>query len=156
MALISVIFGVIQLGAIPMTSDQKDVFQIKGMTEGAKGIGAGNIAIGIVGLMIACLGCLTGAKKNPCFAIPYGILTFIITIIFLIIGIIAGGISSETGQNAIFEAACNGAITVPGQKGKTVNTNLDLSVQYTKYVDQPMCSLFCPCPIISAFDAKDK
>ena len=122
MALISVIFGIIQLGALPMTSDQKEVFQIPGMTAGAKGIGAGNIAIGIVGLMIACLGCLTGAKKNPCFAIPYGICTFMITIIFLVIGLIAGGISSPTGQKAIFDAACGGPITIPGQKGKTINT----------------------------------
>ena len=95
MALISVIFGFIQLGKIPMTSEQKEVFHIPGMTSGAKGIGAGNIVIGIFGLMIACLGCLTGAKKNPCFAIPYGILTFIITIIFLVIALISGGISSK-------------------------------------------------------------
>ena len=115
MALISVIFGIIQLGAIPMTSEQKDVFQIPGMTSGAKGIGAGNIAIGIVGLLVACLGCLTGAKKNPCFAIPYGILTFIITIIFLVIALIAGGISSPVGQKALFDGACGGAIVIPGQ-----------------------------------------
>jgi hypothetical protein len=33
-----------------------------------------------------------------------------------------------------------------------VETNLDLADQYTKYVDQPTCSLFCPCPEIAAFD----
>jgi hypothetical protein len=152
MALISVIFGLIQLGKIPMTSEQKEVFQIPGMTSGAKGIGAGNIVIGIFGLLIACLGCLTGKKKEVCFAFPYGILTFIITIVFLVIALISGGISSEAGQKAIFDAACGVNIVVPGQSGKTINTNLDLSEQYTKYVDQPTCSLFCPCPDIAAPD----
>jgi hypothetical protein len=39
MALISVIFGLIQLGKIPMTSEQKEVFQIPGMTSEPKVLG---------------------------------------------------------------------------------------------------------------------
>lgn len=61
------------------------------------GIGKGNIAVGVVGILIALLGCATGKLKNPCFAIPYGLLTFIVAIIFLVITIAAGVISSSTG-----------------------------------------------------------
>jgi hypothetical protein len=94
MALLSIIFGVVQMGKIPMSAEHKDVFAIKGLQGGAAGIGKGLVAIGVIGLLIACLGCATGKMKNPCFAFPYGILTFIVTIIFLIIAIVSGGISS--------------------------------------------------------------
>ena len=93
MALLSIVFGVIQMGKVPMTESQKSVFQIQGL-EGSAGIGKGNVAIGVVGLLISCLGCLTGKKKNICFALPYGLLTFVVTIIFLVIAIISGGIGS--------------------------------------------------------------
>jgi len=55
----------------------------------------GNIAIGIFGLLVACLGCLTGKKKTFCFALPYGLLTFIITIIFLVIALAAFALGSD-------------------------------------------------------------
>tara|TARA_B110001450_G_C17571791_1_gene461092 strand:+ start:167 stop:628 length:462 start_codon:yes stop_codon:yes gene_type:complete len=103
------------------------------------------LAVGIVGLMVACLGCFTGAKKNPCFAIPYGLLSFVITIIFLIIGIVSLTAASATGQAAAKSLACLGTATVGGKSVKT-GENLALKEQYKKYVDQPMCSIFCPCP----------
>ena len=137
MALLSIIFGVIQLGKIPMTRDQKQVFQIQGLEGGGKGIGQGNIGLGVVGLLIACLGCLTGARKNPCFAIPYGLLTFAVTIIFLVVAIIAGGISSSTGQKIIFDTACGLTTTIPKSGGKTFNSNIDLNAEYTR----PTCIL---------------
>lgn len=92
MAVIVAIFGLMQMGKIPVSDQQKSVFRIQGVNDA--GIGAGNIAIGIVGLLVACLGCLTGVKKAVCFAIPYGLLSFIISIIFLIITIFAFGVSS--------------------------------------------------------------
>jgi hypothetical protein len=138
-----------------MSSENKEIFQIPGLTNAGNAMGGGMVGIGIVGLLVACLGCLTGAKKNPCFAIPYGLLTFVITIIFLVIAIISGGIASKVGQDAGFALACSGSATVGG---KSVNVgNLSLKDQYTKYVDQPMCSIFCPCPAVPpTFDASNK
>ena len=77
------------------------------------GIGKGNIAIGIVGILIAILGCATGKLKNPCFAIPYGILSFIVTIIFLVIAIAAGALSSSKGQTEALNVLCGGSYTNP-------------------------------------------
>jgi len=77
-----------------MSSENKQILAIPGLTDAGKALGSGMIAIGVVGLLVACLGCFTGAKKHACFAIPYGLLSFIITIIFLVIAIISGGIAS--------------------------------------------------------------
>jgi len=30
-----------------------------------------------------------------------------------------------------------------------MKTGVNLSEQYTKFVDQPICSLYCPCPFAS-------
>ena len=135
-----------------MKSDNKEVFNMpEGFDNSAKAIGYLNIIIGSVGLLIGCLGCFTGKCKKPVFAIPYGLLTFIVTIIFLVITILAGIVASKEGQQAMFSAACGGQISVPGKASKTVDSNLDLSKQYSKFVDQPTCSIFCPCPAITAF-----
>jgi len=37
-----------------------------------------------------------------------------------------------------------------------MKTNINLSDQYTKFVDQPICSIYCPCPFKSAFKGTDK
>ena len=152
MALLAVIFGFIQLGKIPMNDDTKSSFHIPGMTEGAKAIGYGNVFIGFVGLLIACLGCVTGKFKNPCFAFPYGLLTFVVTIVFLVVAIIAGNVSSEKGKTSLYDLACGGPVSVPG-RSTTIETNMDLAEEYSKYVDIPMCSIFCPCPVAMAFDS---
>jgi len=86
----------------------------EGFDNSAKSIGYLNIGIGSVGLLIGCLGCCTGKLKKPCFAIPYGLLTFVITIIFLVITILAGIVASKEGQQAMFSAACGGQISIPG------------------------------------------
>jgi hypothetical protein len=94
----------------------------EGFSDSAKSIGYLNIAIGSIGLLIGCLGCCTGKWKKPCFAIPYGLLTFMITIVFLVIAILAGIVSSDAGQQSIFAAACGGVISIPGKSDKTVNS----------------------------------
>jgi len=77
-----------------MSSENKQLFKIPGMDNAGNAMGGGMVGIGIVGLLVAILGCFTGKAKMPCFAIPYGLLTFVITIIFLVIAIISGGIAS--------------------------------------------------------------
>jgi hypothetical protein len=119
----------------------------------ASNMGKGAIALGVVGLLIACLGCATGKFKNPCFAIPYGLLSFIITIIFLVVGLIAMAVSSETGQTTIFELACGLTVTGAAAKlGNTVKNPVDLADLYKNAVDKPICSIFCPCDATSVFD----
>jgi hypothetical protein len=51
--------------------------------------------------------------------------------------------------------ACTGSSTIGGKV--VVGKNLDLKSQYQKFVDQPMCSIFCPCPDTTAnpFDGTD-
>lgn len=94
MSLIMITFGALQSGKVPISSEQKKNLNIPGIDDGA-GIGKGNIAIGVLGILIALLGCATGKLKNPCFAIPYGILTFIVAIVFLVIAILCGALSSK-------------------------------------------------------------
>jgi hypothetical protein len=84
-----------------------------------EGIGKGNIAVGVVSILIAILGCATGKLKNPCFAIPYGLLSFIVTIIFLVITIAAGALGSSKGQSEALALLCGGTVTNP-QTGKTM------------------------------------
>tara|TARA_B110000285_G_C15029533_1_gene565961 strand:- start:826 stop:1125 length:300 start_codon:yes stop_codon:yes gene_type:complete len=96
MALLSVVFGAMSMGALKITPEQAKLFNIKGM-DAQEGVGKGIIAIGVIGLLIACLGCATGKTKNFCFAIPYGILSFILTIVFLIFSIVAMTASSKQG-----------------------------------------------------------
>lgn len=137
-----------------MSDKQKDLFNIQGLDE-ASNVGKGAIALGVVGLLIACLGCLTGKTKNFCFAIPYGLLSFIITIIFLVVGLIAMAVSSETGQQTIFELACG--LTVTGAASSqlaTVKNPVDLADLYQNAVDKPICSIFCPCAANAVFDPK--
>jgi len=77
-----------------MDSKQKEIFAIKGLSSGAGGIGMACIVVGVFGLLVAVLGCCTGKVKNPLCAIPYGILTFVITIVFLVFSLIGFAASS--------------------------------------------------------------
>jgi len=137
MALLSIIFGAVSMGAVPMTPEQKKVFNIEGL-DGQEGAAKGIIAIGVIGLLIACLGCATGKTKNFCFAIPYGLLSFIVTVVFLILTIVASGAASEFGRETMFKAACGGTIVIPktgSSNSKSFKSNVDLAAQYTKFVD---------------------
>jgi len=87
------------MGKVPVSQENQTKFGIN--LSGAEGFGKGNLAVGIVGVVIACLGCLTGKCRNPFYAIPYGILTFGITIAFIVISILASILASETGQKAV-------------------------------------------------------
>ena len=93
MALLSIVFGAMSMGALKITPEQAKLFNIKGM-DAQEGVGKGIIAVGVIGLLIACLGCATGKTKNFCFAIPYGLLSFIVTVVFLILTIVASGAAS--------------------------------------------------------------
>jgi len=117
------------------------------------------LAVGICGIIVSCLGCATGKMKNPCFAIPYGLLTFIVTIVFLIIAFVAGAASSQYGQDTMFAGICGGIVNAPNIKGvpkKSFQSGLNLAEQYTQFVDQPICSIYCVCPATAAFQSSNK
>jgi hypothetical protein len=48
------------------------------------------MTLGIFILIVSLLGCATAKFKNPCFAIPFGLITFIFGLVLLIVGFIAG------------------------------------------------------------------
>ena len=78
-------FGVLQSGqAKSYTSDFAN-FDLKG------GFVAGTIIGGILAIVVAILGCLTGKYKKFFFALPFSILTFILFIILAIAGAIMAG-----------------------------------------------------------------
>jgi len=64
----------------------------------AKSGAMGIIVIGVIGMLIACLGCFTGKTKNFCFAIPFGLLTFILSIGFLIMTLVLFGLGEKEVQ----------------------------------------------------------
>lgn len=96
-SLLTVIFGAMLSGKIPMTPEQQNSFQFKGMGQ-AKSGAMGIIVIGCVGMLISCLGCFTGKTKNFCFAIPFGLLTFILSIAFLIMTMVLFGLGEKAVQ----------------------------------------------------------
>jgi len=49
-------------------------------------IGTPIIALGVIIIVISVLGCATAKFKNPCFALPFGLINLILGIIFLVIG----------------------------------------------------------------------
>lgn len=63
------------------------------------------IAFGILLLVISFLGCASAKFKNPCFAIPFGLLNCIFGLILIIIGFLAlaGGALTAT----VFNVLCN-------------------------------------------------
>lgn len=92
------------------------------------------IALGVVLLFIALLGCATARFKNPCFAIPFGCINFIIGILLLIVTAFALG--GEAVQGPLFDVAC-----LPSED----NPALKFDALYRTNIDKVMCSVACPC-----------
>jgi len=54
----------------------------------------------------------------------------------------------------LFNGACGLDVVIPkmgSTASKTMKSNINLAAKYTKFVDQPICSMYCPCPSIAAF-----
>ena len=100
MGLITAVFGGMSAGAIP--GGDKLSF-IPDMSKLALGI----IILGVVCILIGINGCCLAKYKNPCWAIPFIILTGLIGLICLILGFVMVG-----GSGMIRRAtnlACQGA-----------------------------------------------
>ena len=95
------LFGVITLAVGAMSGlvmpDQiKQLLPEDAMAKMRYARSTGIIAFGVLILATSILGCATARFKNPCFAIPFGILTFVFGVILLIIGAIMIAIGSPT------------------------------------------------------------
>jgi len=97
-------------------------------------LGTPIIALGIVLVVISCLGCSTSYFKNPCFAIPFGLINFTLAIVFFVItGFALGGAAV---QDPIFALACSKDPNSPVAK---------FDQFYSWNIDKVMCSYPCPC-----------
>ena len=62
MSFVTIIFGIIQIGKFPEMGKRAESFNMPGVDAG-EGIGKGNIALGVFGLILSIFGCFTGYKK---------------------------------------------------------------------------------------------
>ena len=94
---------------------------------------------GLLALITAILGCLTAKFKKFFLAIPFGLCSFIIAVILLIAGAVAGGFDGKIEE--LRATACTQPITAYGG----ITGEEWIGRQYGKLVDDVMCSEACPC-----------
>lgn len=95
------------------------------------------IAFGILIIVIGLLGCATCKFKNPCFAVPFGALTFIFGVLLLIFAAFA------LGGDAVTAAVFNDSTGIcKPEAGKKLSKFDQL---YKENVDNLMCTDTCPC-----------
>ena len=95
------------------------------------------VGLGILVLATSILGCATAKMKKACFAIPFGILTFIFGLILLIIGFMGMAIGTPAVKDVLMKAGCN---------NDPSNPMIKFDNQFNEMVVKPMCSGLCPCP----------
>jgi len=93
------LFGIITLAMAGMASggapEALDKYMKKVNNPLAGGANHGPVmGLGVLILIVSILGCATAKFKNPCFAIPFGILTFLFGVILLIMGFLAMVVAS--------------------------------------------------------------
>jgi hypothetical protein len=91
------------------------------------------IAFGVIICLTSVLGCFTAKYKNPCFAIPFGLMAFIFGLVLLIVGAISAGAPAamKLGLTGNVEVCPNGS------------SKFDDS--YQDMVGKVICSELCPC-----------
>lgn len=67
----------------------------------ASGYGWVIVLCGVIAVITSVLGCLTAKMKKKCFAIPFGILAFIIGFTLFIIAIAVFGMMTGEGRKMI-------------------------------------------------------
>lgn len=100
------------------------------------GYGVPVIILGVFALLTGFLGCATGKFKNPCFAIPFGIITFVIAVALLALGAIAAGSRTKAGEKLIMD-----------KKNLLCKTGAakDFAQDYNDMVGKVLCTDKCPC-----------
>ena len=97
----------------------------------------GVMAFGALILVTSCLGCATARMKKPCFAIPFGAMTFVFGLILLIIGLMTMAVSSGKNINDMMEKTIC--------KNDPKNPAIMFDNKYNEMISKPMCSKVCPC-----------
>ena len=136
------LFGVITLAMGAMSGGGMPDQLVQLLPENAKAqmSGANSTAIlglGVLILATSILGCATARFKNPCFAIPFGILTFVFGLLLLIIGALAMAVGSPPAREMMMQVGCNNDANNPLRQ---------FDNQYNEMVGKPLCSDICPCP----------
>lgn len=92
--------------------------------------------LGVVICVIAGLGCGTTKCQNPCFTLPFVILSGSIGLLVLVGGFVMIGLADSIVDDAQ-EQVCTLATAD--------DSNLNPAGLYNKYVGTVMCSALCPC-----------
>lgn len=92
------------------------------------------MVVGLLTLLTALLGCCVCKSKNKaCFAVPFGIITFIIGVVLIVLGVLAVSAGSLLTPETFKGPICSNA------KAQ------DVRAAYTNAIDKVMCSDVCPC-----------
>jgi hypothetical protein len=127
--------GVMAGGGLPPNIEKMLPEDAKKAVSGASG--SFFVGLGVLILATSLLGCATAKFKNPCFAIPFGILTSVFGLILLILGFIAMAVGSPQAVDIMRKAGC-------GDKSASNPLNA-FDNQFNEMVVKPMCSEICPC-----------
>jgi hypothetical protein len=96
------------------------------------GFGIAVIILGIVCLIVGCLGVTTAKVRGFCLGTFFLLASLIMGCAFLIVGIIMSGFLDKSTLENFRDRAC-------------VNYFSETGPQYLAAVDKQMCSLECPC-----------
>lgn len=130
LGLLTLIFGILQTGVIPPSKNaafEKDNgFSIPSRSGYAIAI----ILFGIYALVMSILGCATSSYQKAVFAVPFGVLTFVLGVSLLVLGLVAFGFTD--GFVVVRDAVCS-------------NPTFNIWKMYNEQVDKVMCSSLCKC-----------
>lgn len=130
LGIVTLAFGAMSSGGVPPQLEK-----LMGNNKMGGGGGTPMLALGALVFLTAILGCATAKFKNPCFAIPFGLLTFIFGLILLIIGALAMLVASPAVGKTFVNGVCN------QQNSPAVK----FDTQYNQMIVKPICSEVCPC-----------
>jgi hypothetical protein len=122
-----IIFGSIMSGYLPKSIENKINLSIS-----QSGYGAAVIVLGIVTLLVGCLGYTTGRVRGCMLGSIFIFASFAMGVAFLIIGIVMAGLIGQETLIDLRDQAC-------------LNYGSDIGPAYLEAVDKNMCSLECPC-----------
>ena len=126
--------GILQTGQVP--ADSKTFGLDINISQ--SGYALPVMVVGLFTLLTALLGCcvckpLCCSKNKACFAIPFGVITFIVGVVLIVLGVLAVSAGSLLTPETFRGPICSNA------KAQ------DIRVAYTNAIDKVMCSDLCPC-----------
>ena len=129
LGIVTLAFGAMSSGGMPPA-----MTKLMGDKKIGGGGGGPMLALGALVFLTSILGCATAKFKNPCFAMPFGLLTFIFGLALFIIGALAMVIASPEAGKVVLNEVC-----------KSNSPAVQFDTQYNSMVVKPLCSEVCPC-----------